>query len=137
MTLRQKLDDMGACTDAIAWVGKRRNAQKAWDECPRGDWLLWYAALKGVDRKVLVLAACACARTALVHVPVGKDRPLRAIETAEAWARGEATIDQVRKAYAAAADAAAYAAYAAAAAARTKAHADMANIVRGFIPVVP
>jgi hypothetical protein len=45
----------------------------------------------GVDRSLVVLAACDCARTWLRHVPPGEDRPRLAIETAEAWCRGETT----------------------------------------------
>jgi hypothetical protein len=89
-------------------------------------------------------------------------RPLRAIETAEAWTRGEATIEEVRTAadaaytYDAASVSAAYAAYAAAvavsaavayaasavaayaatpAAARSSSLREMADIVRGIIKV--
>jgi len=66
--------------------------------------------------------ACAVAREALRCVPKGEQRPLRAIETAEAWVAGRAGPDDVRRAAAAAAAAdaaaaAAAAAYAAAAAA--------------------
>jgi len=62
----------------------------------------------------VVRAACACARTSLRYVAPGEHRPLRAIETAEAWTRDEAAIDDVRRA-ADAGNAAAYAAaYAAA-----------------------
>jgi hypothetical protein len=77
--------------------------------------MLWLAAKAGVERKIVVLAACAVARTALKHVKPGELRPLKAIETAEAWTRGEATLEEVRRA-AAAANAAAYAAAANAAA---------------------
>jgi hypothetical protein len=88
--------------------------------------MLWLAARAGVDRKVIVLIACECARLALPHLKAGEDRPRAAIETAERWARGEVgvTLDDVRKAaaysaaaYSAAAAAAAAAAYSAAAAA--------------------
>jgi hypothetical protein len=117
--------ELGACRRAIAWSESYDDLPTAWDACERGDWLLWYAAWTGVDRRLVVRAACACARTALRYVPEGEDRPLRAIETAEAWTRGEATIEDVRRTAAAAAayayasaDAAAYAAvYAAYAAA--------------------
>ena len=109
-----------ACRPALEWLQARTLAE-AWEQSERGDWLLWLAAKAGVDRRRLVMAACACARLALVHVPPGEERPRVAIETAEAWCRGEATIEQVRKAcrnadaaYDAAADAAA-AAYDAAA----------------------
>jgi len=94
--------------------------ETAWAECPRADWLLWYAARKvgiegGPTHQQVVLAACACARTSLRFVPAGEVRPLQAIETAEGWCRGEATIDDVREA-ARAADTAVWAARAARAA---------------------
>ena len=111
------LTKLGACTEAVKWAG-RKTPKKAWETCKRGDWLLWIASKLDIDRKKLVLAACACARTALKYVPVGEDRPRIAIETAEAWTRGEATIEQVRtaaRAASAAADAAADAAASAAA----------------------
>jgi hypothetical protein len=135
----------------------------AWSACDRGDWMLWLlgrvsGAPESEDRKRLVLCACACARTALPFVRSGEERPLRCIETAERWARGEATIGEVREArraaaaaaaaaaYAAdaadAADAAAYAAAAAAAAAyaadaRSKALKACADIVRAHYPQAP
>jgi hypothetical protein len=155
------LTKLGACSEAVKWA-VRKTHKRAWETCERGDWLLWIAAKLNVDRKKIVLAACACARTALKYVPAGEDRPRIAIEMAEAWTRGEATIDQARAAadaaYAAYAAAdAAYAAYAAAdaaraayAAARAAADAafaadhaayavyaalkDVANIVRKIIP---
>ena len=100
-----------ACGESLEWLGDR-NLSQTWAECERGDWLIWLAAKAGIDRKRLVMAACACARLAIVHVRIGEERPRIAIETAEAWSRGEATIEQVREAR----KAAAYAAYAAAAA---------------------
>lgn len=102
-----------ACRPAIEWLQARTLAE-AWEQSERGDWLLWLAANAGVDRRRLVMSACACARLALVHVPPGEERPRVAIDTAEAWCRGEATIEQVRKASRNAADAAADAADAAA-----------------------
>jgi hypothetical protein len=126
-TLAAILRKHGACYGAKDWAKAGdygADLERAWNECPRGDYLLWIAAKIGVDRKLVVLAACACARLALRHVKPGEDRPLKAIETAEAWTRGEATIEQVQQAAAYAAAAAAYAAadadaaaYAAAAAA--------------------
>ncbi|MFO0474195.1 MAG: putative immunity protein, partial [Alphaproteobacteria bacterium] len=87
-----------------------------WADCERPDWLLWWAA-HSVPRQELVLAACDCAELALRYVPQGEDRPRLAIETARRWARGEATVKEVRAADAAAlaavcdaGDAAAYAA---------------------------
>jgi hypothetical protein len=144
------LISLGACSEAVKWAG-RKTPKRAWETCKRGDWLLWFAAKVGVDRKLVVLAACGCARTALNRVPKGEERPRIAIETAEAWTRGEATLEQVTHsaAYAASASAAdaayayaAYAAYAAAyaAASRTRMaawhndRAGLAKIVRKIIP---
>lgn len=110
------IEKMGACGDAIEWLRTQKSAREAWAACERGDWLLWLCGkLAGkpwsAKRKKLVLAACECARLALPYV---KDpRVLACIETSEAWARGDATQEQVRDAYSAYSTYAAYAAYSA------------------------
>ena len=116
MSLRKKLAELDACSPARDWVGDKTLAE-AWQTCQRGDWLLWLAAKANIDRRLLVLAACDCAEPALVYVPAGEDRPRIAIETARAWANGEATLEAVSAAAFAAADAADAAADAAFAAA--------------------
>ena len=112
-----------ACNEAVTFADQFDSLQAAWDACERGDWMLWLlgkqAGKIGSDsRKHLVWIACQCARLALKYVPDGETRPLHAIEIAEKYCQGEATLDQVKDAadtaYAAYA-AAAYAAYAAAA----------------------
>jgi hypothetical protein len=129
------------CAEAVVWCRTQPDAETAWAACERPDWLFWLLGRTGADRRPLVLAACDCAEPALVHVPAGEDRPRRAIETARAWTRGEATIEEVQRARTAAAyaaDAAAAAAYAAAAAAaRAKALAKCADIVRSHFPMPP
>ena len=119
----------GACQEAIDWGEQYDSLDDAWLNCERGDWMLWLAGrLSGevgsASRKKLVLAACECARLTLPHVKKGELRPLRAIETAEKWARGEGniTLTDVR-----AAANAAYAAYAADAADAAYAAAYAAN----------
>ena len=88
------------------------------------------------SRKKLVLAVCACARISLPYIRKGDERPRIAIETAEAYARGEGpTLAQVGKATA---DAyAADAADAACAAARKTALNEYANVVRKHYPEPP
>ena len=114
-----------ACHESRVWLATVADLAlaPAYYACPDGRWLLWLAARAGVDRRRIVLAACACAELALVHVPAGEDRPRRCIEVTRAWCRGEASLEEVRaarmEARAATADAAyatvaAYAAYAAA-----------------------
>jgi len=118
MSVVDQIKHLDPCSKSIAWLRKYDDLQTAWDECERGDWMLWYAGMlsgppESEGRKPLVLAACACARLVLPYVPEGETRPLQAIETAERWANGEALIRDVRKDYAAAYDASADAAAAA------------------------
>ena len=110
----EKLKQMSACENAIDWAGKYHSLQECREKCERGDWLLWFAGKIGIDRKILVLAACDCAERSLKHVKKGDDRPKIAIETARKWAGGDesVTTEDVR-----------HAAYAAHAAARAAAHA--------------
>ena len=116
-----ELRAMDACEDAVEWAGTQPSLAQAWRRCKRGDWMLWLAGRRRVPRERLVWIACQCARLSLKYVPLGEDRPRIAIETAEAWTRGEAGLNQVLDAasasYAAYADAAYAAAYAASAAA--------------------
>jgi hypothetical protein len=39
--LVRKIQHLCPCDTAVAWLGQRRNAQKAWDECHRAFWMLW------------------------------------------------------------------------------------------------
>lgn len=88
-----------ACGDAIRWVESQDGSPYAlWRRCDRGDWLLWLVARAGVDRRLVVLAACDCAETALVHVPAGEEQPRIAIEAARRWVRGEVSTEEMRAA---------------------------------------
>jgi len=87
------------CLEAREWLLRQPDARTAWETCRRGDWMLYQLGhARGVDRRQLVLAACECARLALRYVLAGEHRPRIAIETAEAWCRGEATTEQLRQA---------------------------------------
>ena len=110
MKFTDKLNKMAACYEAVKWVNKR-GLRTAWRDCKRADWMLWLAGRLEIDRKLLVLAACDCAETALQYVPEGEDRPAKAIQTSRNWCNGTATEQECRDAaYAAAAADAAYAA---------------------------
>ncbi len=128
-TVRKHLESLGACAEAMQWIGDRTSAQ-AWNECERADWLLWWAAKTPVNSYAqIVLAAAGCAGLALIYVPKGEDRPQLAIEAALRWAnnpternqrsaktasRAAAAVESSESAVWRAAQAAAYAAAAAA-----------------------
>ena len=109
--LENKLNTILACDEAIEWASTQKGSfQKSWDKCPRGDWLLWLLGRSKSDNNKIVLASCKISRTVLKYIPKGEKRPLVAIQTAEAWVRGEATLEEVKKASSAASDADNYAA---------------------------
>ncbi len=127
-----QLKNLNACLEAQNWA-RGKNLAAAWKKCLRGDWLLWLAAKAGIDRRLVVEAACRCAESVVGLVPAGEERPTAAIAAARAWIQGDATLEEVRAAaYAAdaayaAADANANAAYAARAAAYAAVYAADAN----------
>ena len=149
-TLTRYLRKLQACDEAVIWSRPYPDLRSAWDACEHADWMCWllvhlYPPTEGRVRLVL----CACARTALRHVPDGEDSPRLAIETAERYARGEATDEELARASASAARAASDAAWAARAAsdaasaawaasaaraARAAAFREMAVIVRRLVP---
>ena len=126
-TLARKLKAMGACREAVKWA-KDHKWPDAWQKCERGDWLLWLCgAMQGKEgwppRQQIVLVACDCVELVLpiFEKKYPDDKRVReCLETTRKWANGEATIEDVHKARAAAyaaataatATAAAYAAYA-------------------------
>lgn len=125
MTFREHMISLHACSAALHWLGNR-TASKAWAECERADWLLWWAARDGADHVVMVRAACACARRSLRFVPAGEDRPRLAIEATEQWASNPGNNNLARVAKAARAAEAAGAAEAAE-------HREMCVMIRGII----
>ena len=148
----EQLKRLGACQEAVTWADQHPDMAAVWVNCGRGDWMLWLCGKlsgepEGEERKRLVLVACDCARLALPHAT--DPQVLVAIETAERWVNGRATIQDVRDAANAAAYAAANAAYAAAyAAANAAANAayvavyaavqkQCADIVRKHYPTAP
>ena len=65
----------------------------SWDEATDAEAMLRRCGR--VDKRRVVMTACDIARVVLPLVPAGEDRPRVAIETAERWCRGEATVSEV------------------------------------------
>lgn len=152
--MKYEIEKFDPCGDALDFRAKYSSFEQAWNECPRGDWMLWLAKRLGVDLKILTKAKAKCALS--VRHLMKDERSIKACEIALKFSDGLATRDELdaaaayaaaayadaadaataAAAYAAAADAAtadaATAAYAAAAAdaARTKNQLETANICR-------
>lgn len=93
---------LGACDSSIDWAISlgHDDIHRAWMTCDRGDWLLYAASWIAVDRRAVTAADCACARLALpfYEAVCSDDVPWVCVATAEAWAAGAATADDVRAA---------------------------------------
>ena len=117
----QRLIELRACEEAKEWA-KDKTAQECWEQCHRGDWLLWWATKEGVALRELTLAKGRCAET-VIHL-MKDQRSKDAVQAAINYGNGLITDDQLRAAAVAAytaatADATAYTAAVAAYAAAT------------------
>jgi hypothetical protein len=144
-----RLEAVGACDEAVAWARTQPSPEAAWQNCDRGDWMLWIVGrvaggeIGSPERRRLVLAACDCAELSLLAFESeypNDGRPRNAIETARRYALGDGSatlsaVNFVTRDYAAyAANTAAHtaanaanAAYTAAYAAHTAAYASTGN----------
>ena len=95
----ERPEDLGEPYDSLMeWVASHPETDfmTQWEEAINPGWLPYLAQAGGATKEQLVMASCAVARLCLhLVIPNGEERPRIAIETAEAWARGEATEEQV------------------------------------------
>lgn len=117
------------CNDGKEYYESQPDFETAWNNCERGDWMLWMAKKLNVDDRTLTLAKAYCANT-VRHLMKDK-RSLDAVDAAIKYGNGQISREELDKAAAAAAAAyfdASYAAdaadYAAAAASDYAAFAD-------------
>jgi len=95
------------CSDGLKWYAGQKTTEDAWNNCHRGDWMLWIAAKVGVNDRTLTLAKGYCAKTVL-HLITDK-RSRAAVQAAIDYGSGK--IERKKfETYIAAIDATAYAA---------------------------
>ncbi len=115
---KQRLINLVACTDARNWADGK-TASEAWEQCERGDWLLWWSQKENTDLRQLTLAKAMCAKL-VIHL-MKDERSIKAVEAAENYGLGLIDLEELN---------AAAAAYAAAAAARIATLKKCADIIR-------
>lgn len=107
MSLKEQLEEIGACPEAIIWTSQFTNLQKAWDQCKRGDWMLWLLgrcenSLPWTEeRKPLLSCAIDCTET-IKHLQSGSHMEStidKAVEVLRMWISGKATKDQAKAAH--------------------------------------
>ena len=122
--MKTEIEQFNPCNDALIFRKKYKTFRGAWNNCPRGDWMLWIAKRVGIDIRLLTLAKGYCAKT-VIHLMTDQ-RSKDAVKAAIDYGHGKIDDVQLRNAVYVAANAAAYAAYAAAyAAANAAAYAVM------------
>ena len=133
-----KLEKLSACSDAIEWVKTQIDPEAAWDNCERGDWMLWIAKKLDIDDRLLTLAKATCANQ--VRHLMTDQRSIDALDACFRYAKGEITREELNTFadadaddYADAASASAYYADAAASAARQDSLKKSADICREIL----
>lgn len=116
MTLQQ-LNDLEPCSEGMAFARKCGSVRKAWEQCERSDWMMWYLRVTDALTKEqsVTLAIGFASRTIPRWEEKHPDdtRPQQAIDSAQAWLANP--CEETRTAaYASYAASAAYASYAAA-----------------------
>jgi hypothetical protein len=92
---KEILENFGACPESIKWVGDKA-AHKAWETCPRGDWLMWIAEKLKVDERKMYLCTALIAHQAIHLMPDRRSR-----ETVRAmflYGRGKISFAELDKA---------------------------------------
>ena len=108
------IEKFNPCREAVKYRRKFKTFREAWDNCNRGDWMLWIASEYGVSFRKLTLAKGYCANT--VRHLMKDERSIKAVDLAISYGSNNGTTKaELNAAADDAADAAAYAdAYAAA-----------------------
>jgi hypothetical protein len=81
------------CREALAYYAGKPTFEEAWQECGRGDWMLWIAQKLGVDDRTMTRAKALCANT--VRHLMKDSRSTDAIDAALRYADGEITREQL------------------------------------------
>jgi len=84
-----------ACDPAVAWAKTQPSLETAWAVCRRGDWMLWWLAHCGIDRRQLVKTAALCAEPAAALAGEDEGLCLSAVQTCIAWSEREATDEEL------------------------------------------
>jgi hypothetical protein len=101
----KKLKSLNACDKAIKWAETKSSWQEVYEECKRGDWLLWlFAKTNPDDVKLLTLVNGKCAET-VKHL-MKDERSIKAVEAAISYGEGKISKKELKE-FAADADAAA------------------------------
>ena len=108
--MKFEIEKFNACKESIVFRKNYPDFKTAWENCPRGDWMLWIAKKLNVDLLKLTTAKALCANT--VRNLMRDERSTKAIDVAILFGQGKASREELDAAAADADDAEAADAYA-------------------------
>jgi len=100
-----KLEKLNACREAIEWVKTQKSPTDAWQNCERGDWMLWITKRLNLDDRKLTLAKAMCVKQ-IEHL-MKDQRSKDTLQAAIDYGNGKISREELNE-YAYAAYAAAY-----------------------------
>ena len=102
--MKFEIEKFNACKESIVFRKNYPDFKTAWENCPRGDWMLWIAKKLNVDLLKLTTAKALCANT--VRNLMRDERSTKAIDVAILFGQGKASREELDAAAADADDAA-------------------------------
>lgn len=90
-----EIEKLGACEKGVAFRQKYDTFEEAWNECPRGKWMLWLSRKLQVDDRIIRLAEGLCANT--VRHLMEDDRSKAYVDAKIAYGRGEISKKEMQE----------------------------------------
>ena len=94
-SIHSVLKELDACRSALRWAKQYKTIEEIIENVHRGDWLLWLGDELDLPLKEITLAKARCAKT-VFHL-MKDERSRNAVEVAEKFGLGEATLEELKK----------------------------------------
>jgi hypothetical protein len=95
MNTKFDITQFDPCDEGLEYYNEHSTPEQAWNDCQRGDWMLWIANKLAVDDRLFTKAKALCANT-VRHLMKDK-RSTDAIDVAMRYANGEITREELNK----------------------------------------
>lgn len=97
-TIQQKLCEMMSCPSATLWAKDQKQPLVAWNQCERGDWMMWLLEQLKMPRNIINKISIECAELLFNHIVVtGPPLKCKKRDEFELMAFIAEVIDQVKK----------------------------------------
>jgi hypothetical protein len=83
------------CSEGLEYYESKATPEQAWNDCQRGDWMLWIAHKLNVDDRIFTRAKALCANT--VRYLMVDDCSKDAVDAALRYADGEISREELDK----------------------------------------